>query len=61
MLLLLPDTTRRKQGNGTSGKDSLREHLLPFRRIIGNGSAARESLSRDDSSANSSNPDGIRA
>jgi len=28
MLVLLPDTTRRKQGNGTSGKDSPREHLL---------------------------------
>ena len=29
MLVLLRDTTRRKQGNGASGKDSPREHLLP--------------------------------
>ena len=37
MLVLLAATTRRKQGNGASGKDSPREHLLPYRRIIGTG------------------------
>src|SRR5258706_14542584 len=39
MLALLPDSTRRKQGNSTSGKDSPREHLLPYRRIIGTGAS----------------------
>jgi hypothetical protein len=29
MLVLLRDTTRRKQDNGPPGKDSPREHLLP--------------------------------
>lgn len=41
MLVLLRDTTRRKQGNGASGKDSPREHLLPYRRIIGAGAPGR--------------------
>ena len=35
MLALLRDTTRRKQGNSTSGKDSFHEHMLSHRRIIG--------------------------
>jgi hypothetical protein len=30
MLMLLRGTTRRKQGNSASSKDSPREHLLPY-------------------------------
>src|SRR2546423_1647624 len=41
MLVLLPDTTRRKQGNGASGKDSSREHLLPYCGIISAGAPGR--------------------
>src|SRR6266436_6270031 len=58
MLMLLRDTARRKQGNGASGKDSRREHLPPLPLDYRRGSAETESLSQDDRSANSSDPDG---
>jgi hypothetical protein len=46
MLVPLRDTTRRKQGNGASGKDSPREHLLPLPPDYRRGSAGTESLSQ---------------
>src|SRR6267154_4230312 len=58
MLMLLRDTARRKQGNGASGNDSRREHLPPLPLDYRRGSAETESLSQDDRSANSSDPDG---
>ncbi len=56
--MLLRDTARRKQGNGASGKDSRREHLPPLPLDYRRGSVETESLSQDDRSANSSDPDG---
>src|SRR2546421_4981959 len=41
MLVLLRDTASRKHGNGASGKDSRREHLPSYRRIIGAGAPRR--------------------
>src|SRR6267154_6154554 len=46
MLVLLRDTARREQGNGASGKDSRREHLPPYRRIIGAGAPRRNPYRR---------------
>src|SRR5260221_10091270 len=46
MLVLLRDTARRKHGNGASGKDSPREHLPPYRRIIGAGAPRRNPYRR---------------
>src|SRR5438309_12101674 len=46
MIVLLRDTARREQGNGASGKDSPREHLLPYSRIIGGGGPGRNPYHR---------------